>query len=362
VTTGFNDIIAASEADRRDLFLSTSMRLGTPIQNVEKDFWVCWVLDLLFNQAGDKEPRLLFKGGTSLSKSHGLISRFSEDIDITVFREDLGELLEVEELEVLSGKKQRARLNAIKSACQRYISSTLRTRLTTCIASAFEKANLTFNSSAVTLDPDDTDQQTLLIAYPTVSAQAGDYIAANVKIEAGAKSALDPHRATTVTPYLAEDVPHLALSVDNIVTIDAERTFWDKTVILHGQRRWFERRGELRRQGQRVSRHYYDVYRLLDSDVGQSAARDLDLARDCARHARMFFNCSDLDLATARPGMFALSPLPEMDAQLRRDYAAMTGMIFGEVPRWDAIVESIRQFEKQINQSEAFLSTVRPPM
>jgi hypothetical protein len=33
-------------------------------------------------------PRLLFKGGTSLSKGFGLIARFSEDIDITVFREE----------------------------------------------------------------------------------------------------------------------------------------------------------------------------------------------------------------------------------------------------------------------------------
>jgi hypothetical protein len=350
MTPGFHAIIAAAEADRRDLFLSTSMRLGTPIQNVEKDFWVCWVLDLLFNGASTDEPRLLFKGGTSLSKSHGLISRFSEDIDITVFREDLGQAVDVEDLEGLSGKKQRAHLNAIKEACQRYITSTLKTRLTASIASAFEKAGLPFNPSAVTLDPDDPDQQTLLIAYPAVSAQPGDYNPPTVKIEAGAKSALDPHRATMVTPYLAEDVPNLMLNVANVVTIDAERTFWDKVVILHGQRRWFERRGELRRQGQRVSRHYYDIYRLLRSDVGQRAARDLDLARDCARHARMFFNSGDLDLATAHPGTFALSPLSAMDAQLRRDYTAMAGMIFGEVPEWASIVETIRQFEEQINE------------
>jgi hypothetical protein len=149
MTPGFNDIIAAAEADRRDLFLSTSLRLGTPIQNVEKDFWVCWVLDLLFNGAGNHEPRLLFKGGTSLSKSHGLISRFSEDIDITVFREDLGQPVDVEDLEGLSGKKQRANLNAIKEACQRFIASTLKERLATSIASAFEKAGLPFNGCQI---------------------------------------------------------------------------------------------------------------------------------------------------------------------------------------------------------------------
>jgi predicted nucleotidyltransferase component of viral defense system len=87
----FLRIISASSNDRRDLFLATSNRLGAPLQNVEKDFWVCWVLDLLFNGQKANEPRLLFKGGTSLSKAYGLIARFSEDIDITVFKEDLGQ-------------------------------------------------------------------------------------------------------------------------------------------------------------------------------------------------------------------------------------------------------------------------------
>ncbi len=96
--------------------MATANRLGTPLQNVEKDFWVCWALDLLFNGRDETEPRLLFKGGTSLSKAYGLISRFSEDIDITVFREDLGLNIEIADLENLSGKQQRIRLNTIKAA------------------------------------------------------------------------------------------------------------------------------------------------------------------------------------------------------------------------------------------------------
>ncbi|AEC21039.1 hypothetical protein PT7_2499 [Pusillimonas sp. T7-7] len=82
-------------------------RLGTAVQNVEKDFWVCWTLDALFNGMPSDGPRLLFKGGTSLSKAYGLISRFSEDIDITVFRADIGEPAETAELEALSGNQRR---------------------------------------------------------------------------------------------------------------------------------------------------------------------------------------------------------------------------------------------------------------
>lgn len=60
----FREIIAAGEEDRRDLFVGTATRLGTAVQNVEKDFWVCWVLDALFNGLPPQGPRLLFKGGT----------------------------------------------------------------------------------------------------------------------------------------------------------------------------------------------------------------------------------------------------------------------------------------------------------
>lgn len=110
---GFLNVLSASRADRRDLFVGAGNRLGTAEQNVEKDFWVCWTLDTLFNSPVAAGPRLLFKGGTSLSKGYGLIERFSEDIDITVFRDDIGEPAIVEELEALSGKKRTARLESI---------------------------------------------------------------------------------------------------------------------------------------------------------------------------------------------------------------------------------------------------------
>jgi hypothetical protein len=97
--SGFATVVTASANERRDLFVGAGNRLGTVQQNIEKDFWVCWTLDALFNGLQAGGPRLLFKGGTSLSKAYGLISRFSEDIDITVFRDDIGQAATIEELE-----------------------------------------------------------------------------------------------------------------------------------------------------------------------------------------------------------------------------------------------------------------------
>ena len=351
MNVGFLRVIAAAPEDRRGLFLATANRLGTPLQNVEKDFWVSWVLDLLFSGRDAGEPRLLFKGGTSLSKAYGLISRFSEDIDITVFREDIGQDIEVGDLEGLSGKQQRLRLEAIKQACQAYIQGTLKERLNRQIEAAFREVGVSLaRRGRVVQDPDDPDQQTLLVRYPSVSTDAGEYVKSTVKIEAGAKSALDPHRSAAIQPYVAEEMPAASLVVPDIVTIDAERTFWDKVVILHGLRRWHDKRGVLRQQGHRVSRHYYDIYKLTRSPVGQQAATDRALALDCVRHALMFFNSTDLDLLHAQPGSFAITPAPEMADALRRDYQAMTGMIFGDVPDFAEILEAIRQLEHVINK------------
>src|ERR1700690_3494930 len=141
MTEGFQTVLAASEKERRDLFIGAADRLRTNEQNIEKDFWVCWSLDALFNELEAGGPRLLFKGGTSLSKGYGLIERFSEDIDITVFREDIGQAATVEELEALSGKKRNNRLDAIREACQNYINGPLLEQLSGLLRQLLETAN-----------------------------------------------------------------------------------------------------------------------------------------------------------------------------------------------------------------------------
>lgn len=349
---GFNTVLAASEKDRRDLFVGAGTRLGTVEQNIEKDFWVCWALDALFNGLEHGGPRLLFKGGTSLSKGYGLISRFSEDIDITVFREDIGEPATVEDLEALSAKKRTARLDAIRAACQGFIIGRLREQFAVLLRTTLETSNVAPDKGRVEPDPDDPDKQSLLLWYPAVTADGADYIRRAVKIECGAKSALDPHSSVTVKPYVSDDLPNALLEIGNVTTVEPGFTFWDKVTILHGLRRWWEKRGELRGGGQRVSRHYYDVFRLLASDSGNAFAADTALAEACVRHARMFFNRPDFDLATAKPGTFALVPHDNMLASLERDYAAMAGMIFGDVPQFGKIIESIAGLESRINTKQ----------
>ena len=343
----YRQVIGASVRDRLDLFLTAANRLGTPIGNVEKDFWVSWTLHALYHRLPPNGPRLLFKGGTSLSKAYGLIQRFSEDIDITVFREDIGQAATVEELQGLSNNQRRRRLEAIRNACHTYIAGTLKDGLTAALT---EDAG---ELGRVDIDADDPDGQTLLVWYPEVERREGAYIRPAVRVEAGAKSALDPHRLAVVKPYVADDVPDLDLTVPDVTTIDPARTFWDKVVIAHGLRRWHERRGALRQDGQRVSRHYYDLHCLINSNIGRAALTNFELAADCVRHARMFFDRPDYDLATASRGTFAIAPVGEMIDLLRRDYANTAAMIFGNAPTLDEILASVTELDTTANRVAA---------
>lgn len=350
----FREIIMANDQDRRDLFLATSRRFGTTEQNVEKDFWVCWTLDVLFNGLPPSGPRLLFKGGTSLSKGFGLISRFSEDIDVTVFRDDIGQAVSVDDLEGLSGKQRQSRLDEIKTACQAYIIGPLQSELIRTVDSESKATNGRLEKLRIYVDADDPDQQTLLVAYPTVTT-ADAYVRPIVRIESGAKSALDPHQAAVIKPYIDDDLPKLDLSVSGVTTVNPERTFWDKVVIVHGLRRWFDQREVLRQSGQRVSRHYYDLYCLLQSPSGIAASKDYDMGVDCARYAKMFFNRRDYDLDSARPGSFALAPSDAMIDPLRRDYTAMASMIFGEIPAFDDVLRAVAELQERLNKPKAKL-------
>lgn len=160
----FKAVIGASDSDRRDLFLGTAARTGTAVQNVEKDFWVCWTLDALFNGLPAGGPRLLFKGGTSLSKAFRLVTRFSEDIDITVFRDDLGHAVEAAELDALSSKKRRARLDAIRTACQAYIRGPLREQFAGISTSVIPDGRFRLD-----LDPEDNRNGRPTASWPSTA-------------------------------------------------------------------------------------------------------------------------------------------------------------------------------------------------
>lgn len=150
----FLRFIQLPAADRLDVFEAEATRLNTLASYMEKDFWVCCVLDTLYNALPIERPRILFKGGTSLSKIYGLIDRFSEDVDFTIFAEDLGFPDELASSEL--SKKQRKKLSEdIKSQTSNYISQQLKLDIEEIVVDLFQ-------GCSVVVDPKADDRSTLL--------------------------------------------------------------------------------------------------------------------------------------------------------------------------------------------------------
>ena len=292
----FSDFLSLPEQGRRDVFEAAARRLDTVASYVEKDFWVCVVLDALFNRRPEGHPGLLFKGGTSLSKGFGLISRFSEDIDLVVSRSDLGE------------------------------------------------------HCGIVADEDDPDGQTLLIEYPTgFPVQETNYVQPRVKLEAGARSAVEPSVTGSVAAYIADELGERLWDVDGIAMIVPERTFLEKLLILHGAYCGYRDEGRLPVDRHRISRHYYDVAMMFATPVGRTAVGDTGLLGDVRNHNLLAFRQAWKRFEQAIPGTIGVIPQAGLHRAVQQDYGAMRNMILGEVPDFEWIVGQLEGVDALVN-------------
>ena len=342
----FVHFLALADSDQLDVFETTAERLDTQASYVEKDFWICLVLDTVFNLRPDNEPRLVLKGGTSLSKGFGLINRFSEDIDLVVFREDLGFDGDRDPTysKDLTNKKRRFLFDQLRSSCSRFILSDLANRLNSNLGELVE----------IEADRNDPHLQTLLVEYRTLYPKKGAaYIQPQVKLEAGARSALDPSKTISVFPYIQEELDDLSLGVDSIQTITPERTFLEKLLILHGTCCGFRDEKRLPIDRNRISRHYYDVAVLSDTMIGSNALADNGLLVDVRRHNMVAFRSAWKKFEDAVPGKIMILPAKELYEAIEKDYHAMRDMILGEPPEFSWVVEQLARVDSRINISRS---------
>ncbi len=346
MSSTFADFIDLKSKERFDVFSIAGQRLDTRPEYIEKDFWVCVVLDALFNRLPGGHARLLFKGGTSLSKGFGLISRFSEDIDIVVFRDDLGFGGDDDPTNRASGipnKERLRRFDALKAACGEYVRGRLASELVGLLARA---------GCTVSANDTDPDQQTLLIEYPSGSKAGSSqgYVEPRVKIECGARSALDPSTTIAPAPFIqAELGEDWDLAVRNVACIRPERTYWEKLLILHGVHCGYRDAKRLPGDRDRLSRHFYDVAMISSTELGRSAHKDTALWTDVREHNLVAFRQAWKKFEEATPGSIRIVPQQEVRAELERDYEAMQGMILGEAPAFESIIERLGVIEAELN-------------
>ncbi len=341
-----DQFVRLSGDERRLYFVQTAERMRLSPQIIEKDFWVCWTLRELFGLT-DIGNKLIFKGGTSLSKAYKLINRFSEDVDLAIDRTCLGFDSEAFDPEAdISSNERRRRIDRLKEACQNKIANELRPMMIKSIEAALGGVQ----GWSLTVDDEDVDLQTLLFAYPTSTPDVkGTYIRPAVKIEMGARSDHWPSDQVQITSYVAEQFPAAFETPDFVVKVlAAERTFWEKATLLHAEyHRPMDQRIPLR-----LSRHYYDTSRLILSGIGDKPAASLELLKRVVEHKKVFFPKASARYDEAKRGSLRLSTQPERVRELAEDYDKMGEMFFSERPAFSEIMQILKEWEAKFNQGE----------
>ncbi len=321
--------------DRRDIFSEAAAQLGIRPTIIEKDFWVCVVLKLLFVKSRFGQS-LVFKGGTSLSKAHGLIKRFSEDIDLVLDWKLIGFGKGLKDpMQNFDSKSKQDQFNKkINRQAADFIANTLCPELDDLLRS--EGIGL-----SAMVDP--TDPHVINIQYAAAFSEA--YIRPEVRLEIGPLASWVPSATHTIRPYAYDALPHVFEdSACEVVAIAPERTFWEKATILHQET---HRRTQI---PQRYSRHYYDLYKLAVSPVRAVALAQPGLLQDVVTFKQRFYPSAWARYDLAVPGTFKLLPTTQAQIKdLERDYQEMQVMLFGETPDFGAVLDELRKLEADIN-------------
>ena len=334
-----NRIARMSARERAEIFAETGARKGLANAIVEKDFWVCWVLMQLFS-IEELERRLLFKGGTSLSKVFHAINRFSEDVDLAVDYAALGFVGELDpRQEGISKTRRVAILEQMMEACRNYVSGPFLRTLGTHIQEILGDGNWTLVVSP-------QDPNIVQFTYPAASSGNLPYIAPHVVLELGTHAEFVPHDRFTIKSFVAEEFPDLVQNAEiSVLALLAKRTFWEKATILHAE----YYRPLDKPLLARYSRHYYDVAQIAQGPVRAEALADLTLLADVVRHKQTFYPSGWARYDLARPGSLHLAPLEARRAALERDYGHMGVMLFGAPPEFASIMEALAELEREIN-------------
>ena len=232
---------------------SAAQASGIPAEHVEKDFWLTECLRALAAYGHTNGVRILFKGGTSLSKAYRLIRRFSEDADTVVVFGDESQ-----------GTRDR-HLKGFVAAC----------------------GGGHWTGSCLLSDDllDCGEQRVVRLTYGI--EQATPQIDPWVKVELHTVGGVSPHATVELSSIISEYWGEMEgtssrdefdeLAPFRMEVVEPCRTLVEKLVILHEAHT--RDGGSASRRKADTVRHYYDVWCLLgDEETLAALARPMSVS------------------------------------------------------------------------------------
>jgi hypothetical protein len=321
--------------ERRIEILNQATELtGLPAIAIEKDWWVTLCLNASFSLPCSNQ--IVFKGGTSLSKGWDLIERFSEDIDLAIDRKFFG----------FEGDISKTQIRKLRKQSCEFISTEFLKDLTQTLTDWGVVAECELFAQPV--NDSDKDPQVIEIHYNSV-VDTSEYLPQRVLIEISSRSLMEPTEKREINSILSVNFPKLDFATDaySIPTVLPQRTFLEKIFLLHEE---FSQEPEKIRIN-RLSRHLYDLVRLMDTEHGIAALQDKELYNIIISHRAKFNPLRGLDYGNHTPDKIKIIPPESVIQEYENDYSEMTKfMIYGEVLTFDKLIKRISELQTRINE------------
>jgi hypothetical protein len=303
-------------AEFTSLVDAASGGLDIPVGDIEKDIWVVEVLRSIFRPIDG--ARVVFKGGTSLSKAYGLIERFSEDVDLLVIA-DAG-----------MGARQRERT------------------LKTLPARAAAELGIETKKEG---ESDRGVHRAERLQYWTAYPDTGR-VAPGVLLEMGIRGGSEPAEVREIRSYAAEWALRTGKAAEGdfeeftpvqVVALRPERTLVEKLGLLHHLAMTYPASAT---KVPAAGRHVYDIFRLLGDPAIQAALAQEQFASRIAMDSERWSAENDWPYSPRPAGGFAESPAFREGTQAAAALAfalehART-LIWGVMPSYDEVIGRIR--------------------
>ncbi len=328
-------LLEISSEELELIIQNTADKLNVSKAIVEKDFWVCMVLKYLFSSFKYQDA-IVFKGGTSLSKVYKLVERFSEDIDLVLSWKVLG-YEKAEFYESRSNTQQLKFNDRLNHATKKF----LRDELLSILQSDFKKL---LKNKSHKFYIDSFDGQTICFDYPKNHKDSS--ILQVIRLEIGTLAEPIPASKQKIKTYIEEVYPALFDEDIEVLVVDSLRTFYEKITILH--------RESNRVNGNypsRYSRHFYDVYKMILTDIREKSFENLTLLKNVIDFKKKFYASNWAKYDDILSGGLKLIPSKEGLEIFSKDYESMKNMLFGETITFDKIIDVLKNYEKELNDN-----------
>lgn len=331
-----NNWLSISKERRITIIEDLSKKVGLSSVAIEKDWWVTMVLKAVFSSPFANH--LSFKGGTSLSKCWNLIERFSEDVDIAIDREFLGFVGELSKTQI-SDKLRRASCSFVRETMKEEVDKQLSEL--GIDKSLFEvKVNITPITT--------TDPEIIEVHYQSIISDTS-YVQNRVLIEVSGRSMSEPIEQIGINSMISQGFPNATFAEKSFIirVVSPKRTFLEKACLLHEE--FSKSPTDVR--SDRMSRHIYDLEKLMDTEIAKEAMSDIELYKSVIEHRKKFIGLKGFDYSTLLPKTISFVPPNEVIPKWKEDYASMrANMIYGESLPFDKLIERIADLNKQFRK------------